>query len=164
MSTTTEPRIRELDRAESDAILARNHVGRMAYERRGRIEIEPIHYVYAGGWLYLRTSQGEKYRSIAQSFYSIIPVAFEVDEVEELFRWRSVVVHGNAYLIPHPREGGDPAEWAGALTQLRKLLPEALTASDPVPLRNLVFRIAVQEATGRECTPADDAGGAHAGL
>ncbi|HEX8363605.1 MAG TPA: pyridoxamine 5'-phosphate oxidase family protein [Longimicrobium sp.] len=164
MSTIAEPHIRELDRPEIDAVLARNHVGRMAYERRSRIEIEPIHYVYADGWLYLRTSQGEKYRTMSQSFYSIIPVAFEVDEVEEMFRWRSVVVHGSAYLVPHPREGGDPAEWSGALTQLRKLLPDALTAADPVPFRNLVFRISVQEATGRECTPPDDTEGPHADL
>jgi len=159
MTTITEPRIRELDRPEIDAILARNHVGRMAYERRSRVEIEPIHYVYADGWLYLRTSQGEKYRSIAQSFYSIISVAFEVDEVDALFRWRSVVVHGSAYLIPHPRDGGDPAEWSAAVTQLRKLIPEAMTGSDPVPFRSLLFRIAVQEATGRECTPAGDEAG-----
>jgi nitroimidazol reductase NimA-like FMN-containing flavoprotein (pyridoxamine 5'-phosphate oxidase superfamily) len=157
MSTSTEPRIRQLDRAEMDAILERNHVGRMAYERRGRVEIEPIHYVYADGWLYLRTSHGEKYRSMAESFFSVVPVAFEVDEVEELFRWRSVVVHGSAYLVPHPGEGGDPAQWSGAVAQLRKLLPEALTGSDPMPARNLVFRIAVQEATGRECTPPDAA-------
>jgi nitroimidazol reductase NimA-like FMN-containing flavoprotein (pyridoxamine 5'-phosphate oxidase superfamily) len=157
MSTTTEPRIRELERQEIDALLTRNHVGRMAYERRGRIEIEPIHYVYVDGWLYLRTSQGEKYRTMAQSFYSILPVAFEVDEVEGLFHWRSVVVHGSAYLVPHPRDGGDPADWSAAVARLRRLLPDALTDSDPVPFRNLVFRIAVQEATGRECTPADDA-------
>jgi nitroimidazol reductase NimA-like FMN-containing flavoprotein (pyridoxamine 5'-phosphate oxidase superfamily) len=156
MSSTMEPSIRELERPEMDAILARNHVGRMAYERRGRIEIEPIHYVFAEGWLYLRTSQGDKYRTMAQSFSSIVPVAFEVDEVEELFRWRSVVVHGNAYLVPHPRDGGDPADWSSAVTQLRKLHPAALTGSDPVPSRNLVFRIAVQEATGRECTPPAD--------
>jgi nitroimidazol reductase NimA-like FMN-containing flavoprotein (pyridoxamine 5'-phosphate oxidase superfamily) len=159
MSSTREPRIRELERAEIDAILARNYVGRMAYERRGRIEIEPIHYVFADGWLYLRTSRGEKYGTMEQSFYSILPVAFEVDEVEALFRWRSVVVHGSAYLVPHPREGGDPADWSSAVTQLRKLHPEALTDADPVPSRNLVFRISVQEATGRACTPPEDAEG-----
>jgi nitroimidazol reductase NimA-like FMN-containing flavoprotein (pyridoxamine 5'-phosphate oxidase superfamily) len=159
MTSTTEPHIRELDRAEIDAILARNHVGRMAYDRRGRIEIEPIHYVFADGSLYLRTSHGEKYRTMEQSFYSILPVAFEVDEVEELFRWRSVVVHGSAYLVPHPREGGDPADWSSAVAQLRKLHPAALTGSDPVPNRNLLFRISVQEATGRECTPPADAEG-----
>lgn len=162
MSSTTEPHIRQIERSQIDAILARNHVGRLAYERRNRIEIEPIHYVYSDGWLYLRTSRGEKYVTMEQSFYSILPVAFEVDEVEEIFRWRSVVVHGSAYLIPHPRDGGDPAEWSAAVRQLRKLLPTAFTDSDPMPLRNLVFRISVQEATGRECTPPEGGDGSSA--
>jgi hypothetical protein len=153
MSTLTEAHIRTLARPEIEAILGRNCVGRMAFEHRDRISITPIHYVYADGWLYLRTSDSEKYRGLEESFYRTLPVAFEVDEVEELFRWRSVVVHGSAYLVPHPSEGGDPADWSSAVTQLRKLLPAALTDSDPAPSRHVVFRIAVQEASGRECDP-----------
>jgi hypothetical protein len=151
--STTEPRIRALDPGEITSILARNHVGRMAYERRNRIEIEPVHYAYAEGWLYVRTSEGEKYGAVADSFYRLWPVAFEVDEVEGLFSWRSVVVHGSAYTVPHPDKGGDPADWSTAVTQLRKLIPTAFTGSDPVAFRDVVFRISVQEATGRECEP-----------
>ena len=35
------PKIRELDEAEMEAILARNHVGRIGFSRENRIEIQP---------------------------------------------------------------------------------------------------------------------------
>ncbi|HEX5870360.1 MAG TPA: hypothetical protein VFY65_08095, partial [Longimicrobium sp.] len=38
---------------------------------------------------------------------------------------------------------------------LRELIPETLTPGDPVPFRTVLFRIAVQEMTGREATPGD---------
>ena len=44
--TTT---FRELTAAETDALLERNHVGRIAYSFHDRVDIEPIHYVYADG-------------------------------------------------------------------------------------------------------------------
>lgn len=60
MSTVAAPIFRELGRSEIDALLARNNVGRMAYARGSHIDIEPLHYVYASGWLYGRTSPGRK--------------------------------------------------------------------------------------------------------
>ena len=42
MSPTQPPTIRELDRGECEAILARNHVGRLAYVEQGRVTIEPL--------------------------------------------------------------------------------------------------------------------------
>jgi nitroimidazol reductase NimA-like FMN-containing flavoprotein (pyridoxamine 5'-phosphate oxidase superfamily) len=77
------PRIRTLSREECTAILARNHVGRIAYARENRVDIEPLNYVYHDGWLYGRTSRGAK---LAATDATWAPVAFEVDEVEELFR------------------------------------------------------------------------------
>ncbi|HEX7239339.1 MAG TPA: pyridoxamine 5'-phosphate oxidase family protein [Longimicrobiaceae bacterium] len=151
MSTTVlRPEFRELDRAAMDALLARNHVGRLAYGRENRIDVEPVHYVYADGWVYGRTSHGAKLAMVAENWYGWSPVAFEVDEVEDVFRWRSVVVHGGFYLI-RPEENAPDREVAGrAVELLRTLVPETLTAADPVPFRDVLFRIAAQEVTGRE--------------
>jgi nitroimidazol reductase NimA-like FMN-containing flavoprotein (pyridoxamine 5'-phosphate oxidase superfamily) len=49
MSTEAKPVIRALNEAETEALLARNHVGRLAYARDNRVDIEPVHYVYADG-------------------------------------------------------------------------------------------------------------------
>ena len=71
------------------ALLARNHVGRLAYAHHSHVQIEPLNYVYADGWLYGRTSPGAKLDATGESWW---PVAFEVDEIDSLFSWRSVVV------------------------------------------------------------------------
>lgn len=153
MSTTARPVFRVLHRGECEVILARNHVGRLAYARRNQIDIEPVHYVLSGGWLYGRTSEGRK---IAMTGHAWWPVAFEVDEVEDLFRWRSVVVHGGFYPLPHGPAGSEPAEWHRGVAALRTLLPDTFGPDDPVPFRTLLFRVAVQELSGREAMPAGE--------
>lgn len=152
MSVTPNPVIRHLGREECVAILARNHVGRLAYTRSNMIDIEPVHYVYADGWIYGRTSEGKK---IDTTGYSWWPVAFEVDEVEELFRWRSVVVHGGFYTIPFNGVDWQVEEWERGVEALRTLIPETFTEADPVAFRTIMFRIAVQEISGREATPGE---------
>lgn len=148
------PQIRELSRSEIDDILGRNQVGRIGYARDGKMEIRPVHYVYSGGWLYGRTSEGTTYDALGRTAYHWWPVVFEVDEVEELFRWRSVLVRGGFYVIPSEGAVFERETWMKALGLLRTLLPETLRDSDPMPDRSVLFRIAVQEATGREATPA----------
>lgn len=144
-------RIRSLEREESEQILARNHVGRLAYARGNRVDIEPLHYIHDQGWIYGRTSPGTKIETTGTEWW---PVAFEVDEVEELFRWRSVVVHGGFYTIP--RDGWTTQQretWMRGLGLLRRLIPQTFREDDPAPHRTLLFRIAVQEVSGREATP-----------
>jgi uncharacterized protein len=153
MTTITRPTIRRLDRAESEAILSRNHVGRLAYARANRIDIEPVHYVYADGWIYGRTSAGSKTQLLGDRWW---PVAFEVDEVEELFRWRSVVVHGGLYPVSKASATEEDPLWSRAVELLRTLVPDTFRENDPVPERTLVFRIAVQEITGRQAEPGSD--------
>ena len=140
------PMIRELSRLEIEEMLTRNHVGRIAFTLHDRVDIEPIHYVFDAGWIYGRTSHGTKLSTIAHHRW----VAFEVDEVKELFQWRSVVIKGAFYLIdPDTSESQDPAFTHG-VSLLRSLVPETLTADDPTPFRNSVFRIHLDEVTGRE--------------
>ena len=150
MTTIATPTFRNLTRAEIDALLARNHVGRMAYARGSHIDIEPMHYVYANGWLYGRTSAGRKLDVAAREWW---PVAFEVDEVEDIFHWRSAVVHGGFYTLdPHGAEW-ERQEAEKARRLLQQLVPEFFTPADPVPERSVLFRIAVQEVSGRASIP-----------
>lgn len=137
--------IRELSRAESEEVLARNHVGRIAYSFRDRVDIEPIHYVYHDGWIYGRTQLGTKLTVVRHNYW----VAFEVDEVEELFGWRSVVVRGGFYILVDEGTPQTRALREQAIEQVRRLIPTAFTPEDPVPFRNILFRIAVQEIEGR---------------
>lgn len=147
------PKIRELDESEIEAILARNHVGRIGFSRENRMEIQPVHYVFSDGWIYGRTSFGAKYDALGETAYRWWPVVFEVDEVEALFSWRSVVVHGGFYVISPEFSGPEREAWDRAVALLRTLIPETLQEGDPVPFRTVLFRIAAQEMSGREATP-----------
>jgi nitroimidazol reductase NimA-like FMN-containing flavoprotein (pyridoxamine 5'-phosphate oxidase superfamily) len=139
------PQIQDLDQSEITALLARNHVGRIAYSIHDRVNIEPISYVHAGGWLYGRTSLGAKLATLEKNKW----VAFEVDEVKSLFDWQSVVVHGGIYILEPDVPPGAKNDWADALKILRRLLPATFREDDPVPFRDIVFRISIQETTGK---------------
>jgi uncharacterized protein len=152
MGAIAKPMFRQLSRDECEEILARNHVGRLAYARANRVDIQPIHYAYADGWIYGRTSEGKK---LEMTGYTWWPVAFEVDEVEELFRWRSVVVHGGFYTLPYLGAHWEVEEWKRGVEALRTVVPETFGPDDPVAFRNIMFRVAVQEVTGREATPGE---------
>lgn len=146
------PTIRVLDRETINGILQRNSVGRIGYIKNGRMEIRPVHYVFSDGWLYGRTSFGAGEGGLGETGRHGKTVVFEVDEVEELFRWRSVVIHGGFYIIQRDNRG-EYETWMKALGLLRTLVPETLRRDDPVPDRTELFRIAIEEASGREATP-----------
>ena len=154
MPRTASPTIEKLDEDTCRAILARNHVGRLAYSRANQLDIEPIHYVYSDGWIYGRTAHGTKTETTGPGWW---PVVFEVDEAENLFRWRSVVVHGGFYILPEAGADADVAQRNRAVELLGSLIPETLTHGDPVPHRTIVFGISVDEVSGREATPAEGA-------
>lgn len=139
------PTIREMTRSECERILTRNHIGRVAFTFHDHVDLEPIHYVHARGWLHGRTAPGTKIAILRHHPW----VAFEVDEVDGLFDWRSVVVHGAVY-IPDPE--GSPAEreaYAETLEYVRELVPAALGPADPSPDRYLPFRIHIDTISGR---------------
>lgn len=150
MTVDSSSRIDELSREDIIALLARNRVGRIAFSIRDRVDIEPIHFVYSDGWLYGRTSPGAKLATVMRNRW----VAFEVDEVRAMNDWSSVVVHGALYVIePDEVSPSANAVWERAVALLRRLEPATLTDKDPVPHRHVLFRIAMQEATGRRMRP-----------
>ena len=144
------PTIRELTRAECDALLERNLVGRIAFTFRDRVDIEPVHYVYAKGWLHGRTSLGTKLATLRHHPW----IAFEVDEIQGLYDWRSVIVHGAVHLPDREGSPSDHDAFESTLGLIRKLEPLALEPGDPTPQRQVLFRIHVDELTGRSATTA----------
>jgi uncharacterized protein len=149
MTRPLAPTFRDLDAAEMDALLARNHVGRIAYSFHDRVDIEPIHYVYADGAFYLRTEHGSKLTTLAHAPW----VAFEVDEIAGLFDWRSVVAHGTVYML---EDAGSPemrANYRAAIRRLRDLVPDALDQDDPVPARSVVLKFHPAQMAGRAARP-----------
>ncbi len=144
------PTVRVLSPEECEAMLRRHVVGRIAFAFDRRVEILPIHFVYDEGWLYGRTSPGDKIDMWRHSPW----VAFEVDEVRGVFEWTSVVVHGALYLLSAEGTTAGASAWKRAVELLRRVVPGSGTAHDPVPGRTIVFRIHADELTGRSATPS----------
>ena len=153
MSTATPPArtFSVLDRGECLALLNRHDVGRLAYTFHDRVDIQPVHYVMSAGYLYGRTSEGSKLETLAHNRW----VAFEVDEVRGPFDWASAVVHGAFYRLDlqaaAPKDR-DVAARAAAL--LDNVVPNTLALGDPVPFRRVLFRVSVDEVSGRRAIPA----------
>lgn len=138
-----QPVFRALTDTESRAVLARHHVGRIAYSLHDRVDIEPVHYAYDGGWIFGRTSVGAKLATLAHRPWC----AFEVDEVRGLFDWTSAVVKGSFHLLDPERGSADV--FGRALELLSTLVPDTFTSHDPVPHRSILFGIHVDEISGR---------------
>jgi nitroimidazol reductase NimA-like FMN-containing flavoprotein (pyridoxamine 5'-phosphate oxidase superfamily) len=145
MSTHVRPTFYRLSHDDAAALLERNHVGRLAFTFHDRVDIEPISYVFVHGSVFGRTAPGTKLTTLEHHPW----VAFEVDEVEGQFDWRSVVVRGTLYLIdPHAGEHDREAH-ARAVAALRSLDPDVLTRDDSAPDRLMIFQIFPDEITGR---------------
>jgi len=127
------------------ALLRREMVGRMAFSFHDRVDITPIHYVYANKWLFARTSHGEKMLTIAHAPW----VALEVDEVKSVFEWKSVVVHGTVYLAERDAGPSEARRWRTGIELLKRIVPGTGTTHDPVAFRSLVFGIHVDSLSGR---------------
>lgn len=139
------PALGVLDRVRCEEILSRNVVGRLGFTLHDRVNITPVHFAYEEGWIYGRTQPGGKLLPILRNRR----VAFEVDEHDDLFNWKSVVVHGPLYLIEPDSSEHEKVAYSIALRLLRRILPSTLGDSDPVPFRNQLFRIQVSEISGR---------------
>ncbi|HEX5580480.1 MAG TPA: pyridoxamine 5'-phosphate oxidase family protein [Gemmatimonadaceae bacterium] len=138
--------IRDLTHTESVALLERQNVGRLAHAFRGRVDVVPVSYVHHEGWLYGRTSLGPKLVTLAHNHW----VAFEVDEIRGPFDWTSVVVRGSFHPIDPTESEPERERFDQALEVLRSRYPETFTEDDFAPHRTVLFRIHMDEITGRQ--------------
>jgi nitroimidazol reductase NimA-like FMN-containing flavoprotein (pyridoxamine 5'-phosphate oxidase superfamily) len=148
MRHAVDPTFRELDEEAVNDLLARHHIGRIAYAFRDRVDIEPISYVFGDGAIYMRTSPGAKLATLAHAPWA----AFEVDEVTGPFAWRSAVAHGTVYVVENRGSPSAIANYRQALDRIRELMPEALTDEDPTPDRNVILKLFIAQVVGREAS------------
>ena len=143
MTKAARPAFREMTPEEARAFLAAQHVGRLAFTLHNRVDVEPIHYVSEGDWIFGRTSAGTKLTSLLHHPWC----ALETDQVRDLFDWSSVVVKGTFYLLD-PKTGS-PDTYRRAERLLGELVAGTFTAHDPAPHRDIIFGIFIHEIAGR---------------
>jgi nitroimidazol reductase NimA-like FMN-containing flavoprotein (pyridoxamine 5'-phosphate oxidase superfamily) len=145
-----EPTFTELSSREVEAMLRRNHVGRIAFSFRDSVDIRPIHYVWRRGWLFGRTSPGDKLTTLRHNRW----VSFEVDEISGPLDWASVIVRGTFYRLSPEGSVHDTRLYKRALRAIREQAPHTLRKNDPVPFRSEIFGISIDRATGRSSSTA----------
>jgi hypothetical protein len=61
-------------------------------------------------------------------------------------------VRGGLYLLRAEGSDDERARYAQGVAAVRRLIPEAFTPDDPTPERAILFRIHVDELSGRAAT------------
>ena len=145
MNGPEAPDFRELSSRQVEAMLRRNHIGRIAFSFHDLVDIRPIHYAWRKGWLFGRTSPGDKLIVLRHNQW----VAFEVDEISGLLDWSSVVVRGTFYRLSPEGSVHDGRLYKRALRAIRELAPHTLRENDPLAFRSEFFGISIDSATGR---------------
>jgi len=82
--------LRRLSLAECVALLERHRVGRLAVRDAEGVYLVPISYAFANGAVYAHAAPGRKVTLMRRWPH----VAFQVDEIDSLTQWRSVLVQG----------------------------------------------------------------------
>ncbi|ATL48736.1 pyridoxamine 5'-phosphate oxidase [Chitinophaga caeni] len=90
----------KLTREEIDAVLESSINGRIGYTDGTKIYIVPVSYAYSSDYLVLHSKEGHKISSMR-----LHPsVCFEVDQIHDQVKWKSVVLWGEFEEIMDPKE------------------------------------------------------------
>ncbi|HZU84514.1 MAG TPA: pyridoxamine 5'-phosphate oxidase family protein [Polyangiaceae bacterium] len=138
----------ELTRAEIEQVLLREVVGRIGCHAEGRTYVVPITYAYDGEHVYAHSRDGLKIRTMRAN----PNVCFEVEQIEDLAHWRSVVAWGTYEELHASDEPRAMAVLrsrfpAGASSETARLHPVTHAGVDQA--RTIYFRIRLEEKAGR---------------
>ena len=133
---------------EVEQMLAEHSVGRLGCHADGRTYVVPIAYAYSDGAIYGHSTEGLKLRMMRKN----PQVCFEIDDVDSVLNWRSVVAWGTF----------EELHGADAERAMRTLLIHFLPAKAQATTRYLeearpgvkddraiVYRVRLYEKTGR---------------
>ena len=146
--------IARLSDIEIDNILQNNFVGRLGCTDGSSVYVVPMNYVYTGKYILAHSTEGKKITYMR----SHPDVCFEVDEVDDIMNWRSVIVWGKFEEIE------DELEKEQVLEELVHHMMKLKVTDDPIMphlsetrkrphqpgyMKVVVWRIAVNKKSGR---------------
>jgi nitroimidazol reductase NimA-like FMN-containing flavoprotein (pyridoxamine 5'-phosphate oxidase superfamily) len=80
----------KLEQPEIEALLSRQVIGRLGCHAQGTTYIVPVNYVYKNGVIYAHSGPGKKIEMMRKN----PKVCFEVDDIKNIFSWKSVIAWG----------------------------------------------------------------------
>jgi nitroimidazol reductase NimA-like FMN-containing flavoprotein (pyridoxamine 5'-phosphate oxidase superfamily) len=135
----------ELDAAQCEDLLRSEVIARIGCLSDGRVYVVPVTYVYDGTYVYGHAMDGAKLRAMRANPH----VCVEVEHVDDLSNWRSVIAWGTF-------EECDGPDWDAGFAMLAERIMPLLTlpANQPPPdlsvlRRGSVYRIKLGLMTGR---------------
>jgi nitroimidazol reductase NimA-like FMN-containing flavoprotein (pyridoxamine 5'-phosphate oxidase superfamily) len=142
----------KLENAQVEKVIADNFIGRLGCHADGKTYVVPISYAYDGGFIYARTFEGLKISMMRKN----PNVCFQIDEMENMANWKSVVAWGTFEELTGEEERNE-----GLQKLIERILPDIssdtvkLSPQWPFPtddytkIEGIVFRIRLTEKSGR---------------
>ena len=142
----------KLDNAQIEEVIAGNVIGRLGCHADGRTYVVPISYAYDGGFIYARSFEGLKISIMRKN----PNVCFQIDEMENMANWKSVVTWGTFEELTKEEERNAGLQkliariLPGISSETVKLSPQwPFPTDDYTKIEGIVFRIRLMERTGR---------------
>jgi nitroimidazol reductase NimA-like FMN-containing flavoprotein (pyridoxamine 5'-phosphate oxidase superfamily) len=135
--------MKTLPEEEGRALLGTRGIGRLGCVDNGEPYVVPINYVFDEGSVYSHSLPGRKIEALRAHRRACL----QVDEIENDFRWRSVIAFGNFEEIRVPSERR--AILGKLLARFPLLTPvESVMGPDTTEPNSVVFRIRIDRMTG----------------
>jgi len=90
----------ELNENQIEDLLKQQVTGRIGCHADGTTYIVPINYVYKDGYIYGHSAEGRKIEMLRKN----PEVCFQVDNIESINKWKSVIIWGKYQEITDGRE------------------------------------------------------------
>jgi len=144
-----------MTREECYNALTRARLGRLACAQGNQPYIVPIFFVYHDPYLYGFTTPGQKVEWMRANPL----VCVELDEVEDLDQWTSIIILGRYEELPNTPESEDERLLAHALLQQHAVWwePGCASCAYHTPKQEVTpvyYRILIDRVTGRRATPS----------
>ncbi|WP_316819198.1 pyridoxamine 5'-phosphate oxidase family protein [Pedobacter nyackensis] len=137
----------DLNKREIIDLLEQQVIGRLGCHFEGETYVVPVNYIYRNNAIYAHTGKGKKLDMMRNN----PRVCFQVDEILDTFRWKSVIVWGTFQeLVGEERQQA----MQGIIHRIMPLTDSSSQRSShaiPDDQQNniVVFKIPVIEGTGR---------------
>jgi uncharacterized protein len=141
-----------LQPAQIEEVLQTEIIGRIGCSAGGETYVVPISYAYDGSFIYCHTYEGKKTAMMRKN----PNVCFQVDNMQDMANWKSVIAHGNFEELKTHEE---KAQAMYALLNRYLPLVSSVTThlgknwpfgpDDISEIKGVVFRIAITGKTGR---------------
>ena len=140
-----------LTKGQCQRVLIAGMIGRIGCHSSGKTYVIPITYVFDGGYIYTHSKEGLKIEVMREN----PDVCFQVDQIDNLSNWRSVIVWGKYEELNTVEEqelalkiliNGLEAFHTGDSVKPPKLSSDMNPHKEKKPV---IYRISAEEITGR---------------